>query len=211
LQDRYVGDVGDFGKYALLPRLCGSAGEQPVRLGVIWLLFPDESHNADGRHTAYLGNSDFRGLDDDLIERLQTIIKENRRGVASVLSIGLLPPETVSCHEPIPTGASQRESLARSSNRSLWVKCCLDPTNRCDLVFFGPDNGLEVRSVPKDHPKSGKYIYWNELALFWKRGKSLLIYHHLNRIASALAKSRNLPPDPLPNWKAAWKSARLWG
>jgi hypothetical protein len=52
-------------------------------------------------------------------------------------------------------------------------------------VFFDPDNGLEIASVPKHHPKAGKYIYWDELASFWRRGNALLIYHHLNRKATA--------------------------
>jgi hypothetical protein len=53
------------------------------------------------------------------------------------------------------------------------------------LVFFDPDNGLEVASVPKHHPKAGKYIYWVELLPFWLRGNALLVYHHLNRTVSA--------------------------
>jgi len=58
-------------------------------------------------------------------------------------------------------------------------------TGECELVFFDPDNGVEVASVPKHGLKSGKYIYWDELSPFWQRGNSLLIYHHLNRTASA--------------------------
>jgi hypothetical protein len=50
MQDRYVGDVGDFAKYALLRRLCGQPGERAIRLGVVWCLFPDESLTNDGRH-----------------------------------------------------------------------------------------------------------------------------------------------------------------
>src|SRR5690348_3816657 len=53
MQDRYVGDVGDFAKYGLLRRLTGRAGERKVRLGVVWCLFPDEAHNNDGRHISY--------------------------------------------------------------------------------------------------------------------------------------------------------------
>src|SRR5829696_4979011 len=49
MQDRYVGDVGDFGKYGLLRTL--GAG---LSLGVVWYLVPNESHNADGKHTSYL-------------------------------------------------------------------------------------------------------------------------------------------------------------
>jgi hypothetical protein len=59
----------------------------------------------------------------------------------------------------------------------------LRSTSDCDLVYFDPDNGIETKSVPLHSPKSGKYIFWDELMPFWERGQSLLIYHHLNRTA----------------------------
>ena len=49
MQDRYVGDMGDYVKLAILRALM--PGE---RLGVAWWRFPDEVHNADGRHVGYL-------------------------------------------------------------------------------------------------------------------------------------------------------------
>jgi hypothetical protein len=184
LQDRYVGDVGDFGKYALLRWLCADIDGRPIRLGVVWLLFPDERSTADGKHTGYLDRPEFQKLDNDLISCLSTIIRENRRRIASVLSAGFLPSSTVSCHQPVPTLFRQRTPTTRISARTTWVEGCLEATRHCDLVFFDPDNGLEVMSVPKSHPKAGKYIYWDELSLFWTRGQSLLIYHHLNRTIS---------------------------
>ena len=45
MQDQYVGDIGDFGKYGLLRHLTGMRGdaapEDALRLGVVWYLFPD--------------------------------------------------------------------------------------------------------------------------------------------------------------------------
>ncbi len=55
MQDRYAGDLGDFLKLGLLRWLVApSFGAAPERLGVVWYLAPDESHNADGKHVAYL-------------------------------------------------------------------------------------------------------------------------------------------------------------
>ena len=59
MQNRYVGDVGDFAKYALLRRLAGSLEERPIRLGIVWCLYPDESHNSDGSHVSYLRRPEF--------------------------------------------------------------------------------------------------------------------------------------------------------
>jgi hypothetical protein len=75
-------------------------------------------------------------------------------------------------------------SKERIQHRDGWLRECLDHTQDCNLVFFDPDNGLETPSVRRAHPKSGKYIFWTELASFWNRGNTLVIYHHLNRTAS---------------------------
>src|ERR1700684_4163658 len=40
MQDRYVGDVGDFGKFGLLRALCGESHPLPLKLGVVWYRFP---------------------------------------------------------------------------------------------------------------------------------------------------------------------------
>ena len=60
MQDRYTGDVGDFGKYGMLRRLCGLRDEDadPLKLGVVWYrpnpeLIASESV-PDGRHITYL-------------------------------------------------------------------------------------------------------------------------------------------------------------
>ena len=50
MQNRYVGDIGDFGKLGLL-RALSSKG---LSIGVNWYLTTDESHNGDGRHVDYL-------------------------------------------------------------------------------------------------------------------------------------------------------------
>ena len=92
MQHRYVGDVGDFGKYALLRRLRGLADEASLSMGIIWCLFPNESSNGDGRHIAYLERADFRDLDEVLLIALKAIIQSGERRVSSVLSAGLLIP-----------------------------------------------------------------------------------------------------------------------
>lgn len=191
MQHRYVGDVGDFGKYALLRRLRGLVDEASVGMGIIWCLFPNEGSNGDGRHIAYLDRADFRDLDEVLLMALKAIIQSGERRVSSVLSAGLLDSPIVSCHEPVlpPTPSSRVDRL---SWRSAWIKDCFRATAGCDLVFFDPDNGLEASSVPKHHPKAGKYIYWDELIPFWNRGDALLIYHHLNRTATAAQQVQSL-------------------
>jgi hypothetical protein len=184
MQNRYVGDVGDYGKYALLRALCQR--DPIISLAVIWCLFPDESFNNDGRHISYLRDNRFAQLDLILYSALAKIVLQNRRNITAIEDSGCLPASTVFCTDPIPTidgvSSGPRERLRY---RAEWLEACLHRTRKCELVFFDPDNGLEIASVPKHHPKGGKYVYWDELSRFWPRGNSLLIYHHLNRTASA--------------------------
>ncbi|MFZ5712838.1 MAG: hypothetical protein ACOY3N_08360, partial [Bradyrhizobium sp.] len=58
--------------------------------------------------------------------------------------------------------------------------------------LLDPDNGLETASVQQHSPKSGKYVFWNEVAEFWSAGHSLIIYHHLNRTATVARQAEVL-------------------
>jgi hypothetical protein len=181
LQNRYVGDVGDYAKYGLLRMLTGTTG---FRWGVIWCLYDDESHNDDGRHVGYLKDPIMCGLDPDLHRHLSGIVSSGRRSVKWIARKKILPGGTTFFEWPISIPANAKASrVDRSIHRSSWLRKALSATSDCDLVFFDPDNGLETKSVPLHSQKSGKYIFWDELAPFWERGQSLLIYHHLNRTA----------------------------
>lgn len=71
MQDRYVADVGDFGKYGLLRCLAGITCEtkkDKLKLGVIWYLTPSCLGNPnDGKHLYYLDNqTKFKDCDEPL-------------------------------------------------------------------------------------------------------------------------------------------------
>ena len=59
MQNRYTGDIGDFGKLGLL-RVLQEAG---FSIGVNWYLTPNEEHNQDGKHINY---EDLRFCDEAL-------------------------------------------------------------------------------------------------------------------------------------------------
>jgi hypothetical protein len=158
--------------------------ETDFNLGVIWCLFGDEHHNGDGRHIGYLKDPTMRSLDPELHRRLSRVIAKGRRSVKAVASAKILPKETIFVDLPISNGLDGRNNRAqRIAQRGAWLSEALQSTSSCNLVFFDPDNGIETKSVPLHSPKSGKYIFWEELMPFWERGQSLLIYHHLNRTA----------------------------
>jgi hypothetical protein len=190
MQDRYVGDIGDFGKYGLLRMI---ANETNQKIGVIWYLFGDETHNADGRHIGYLQKRNFISPDPFLHAQLSKLLATGKRSVRSIARSGILPQDTIffdrriSGRESVSTNRQQRARF-----RAAWLRRALNITAGCDLVFMDPDNGIETASVHRHSPKSGKYVYWDELEPFWNRGQSLLIYHHLNRTAPVRKQSEIL-------------------
>lgn len=190
MQNRYVGDVGDFAKYGLLRQLLANS---ELRLGVIWYLFNDETHNADGRHVSYLQNPAFAALDPPLHRILEGLVSADRRSVRAVASSAILREDTIFFDNPIfklsGVVASRR---IRERQRAAWLRKAVAATASCDLVFFDPDNGLETASVERHSAKGGKYVFWDELMPFWNRGQSLLIYHHLNRTASVARQTEIL-------------------
>ncbi len=177
MQNRYVGDVGDFAKYALLRSILR---KRKLRLGVIWCLFNNETHNSDGRHTNYLERGLLQHLDPSLHDQLRTIVLMGQRSVSAIEGSGVLGEGAV--FYGIPSDWRGKHGPAvRTELRARWVQGALNCVSECDLVFFDPDNGLQTPSVPIGAPKSGKYVFWHELDQFWRRGQSLVVYHHTNR------------------------------
>lgn len=200
MQNRYVGDVGDFGKYGLLRAFCLPAGDvgRDLSLGVVWHLVPDEGHNADGKHTSYLdptpANLEYYGCCDPfLYDSLAEIVRRGARHVTSIHNSGILPPATVFFEEPLTfdgmprVGPAARE--ARLGRRSEWLQRTLEATAGCNVVFVDPDNGLEG-SAKRHHKRGAKYVYFDELAPYLSRGQSLVVYHHMGRNGPAADQIR---------------------
>jgi hypothetical protein len=190
VQNRYVGDVGDFAKYGLLRILTSEAAWS---LAVLWWLFEDETHNSDGRHVSYLSSPVFSALDPQLHQSLERLLSAGHRTVKAVARSGILPGATVFFDKPIFGASSAATSRQlRERHRAAWLQKAISATANCDLVFFDPDNGLETASVARHSSKGGKYVFWDELMPFWNRGQSLVIYHHLNRTASVAKQTEIL-------------------
>jgi len=171
MQDRYAGDIGDYIKLALLRSL--SPGK---RLGIAWYRYPDESHNADGRHTAYLSNSaGWRHLDSALFDLLEPLTRSER----SVLALHkAFMPETLFAAEPVTNGLPARD---RSAARKQWFDRSQEMLGLCDLVFADPDNGLvDDQEWRRRAPGFGKQMPLSE-ARALSAGRCAVIYHHNSR------------------------------
>ena len=169
MKNQYFGDINDYRKYGLLRALCGA---EPS-LAVCWMLTADDG-SADGRRLEYLDRPLlYRPLDPPLFDELRSaIVGDGDRRVARIESSNLLGGAAFH-RDPLTDDAAEREGYFRSAMRCASGR---------DLLFFDPDNGLEVKSVPPGSRGSCKYLYRAELAAAWKAGHSLLVYQHFPRV-----------------------------
>lgn len=172
MQNRYVGDIGDFGKLGLLRNLhqCG------LSIGINWYLVPDEHSNGDGSLTRYLDNPDFAACDEALWRSLSEIVKSGRREVAALESNGILPAK----HYSMSLDFSNLTKPIRKEFRNHWHSEAVNALRGCDLIFADPDNGLICPSA-LDTKRSNKYVLREELAEYYKMGASVVYYQHKAR------------------------------
>ena len=173
MQDRYVGDVGDFVKYGLLRAI-----RRTKRLGVAWYLHPNAGPAGDGRHTAYLQHPDkWRHLDAELFDALKELTGD-RRSVANIQQSGFLGDAVF---------AADRLKVAevKARDRERWRDQWFDRIKRqlvdCNLVFADPDNGFvpDDGFKPKDLDSAKRIPLAEALAL--AEGRTAVIYHHNSR------------------------------
>jgi predicted nucleotidyltransferase len=166
MQDQFVGDVGDFGKYGLLRAL--TAGT--LRLGVVWYKVADQGGN-HGRHTSYLRKPHtYRACDPELFDSLQRLVEEGKRQVASVKGAGILPAAEVFFEKDVPRGAMARQR---------WHDAALAATKNCDLVFLDPDKRIAGAAVTRNQGKAIHYAFADEINSYLAREQSVVVYHHL--------------------------------
>lgn len=201
MQDCYVGDIGDFGKYGLLRWLCGvHDSDEPLRLGVLWYRTPDED-NSDGRLTDYLEPPDkrlleskpatlrrkntqyvgLRGCDETLFDGLHDLVKvKKNRSVKAVRESGILPADTIFFEPEVP---------AVPHKRSAWMAEGLQAVIGKHLVFADPDNGITgLKAGSRQVQRSLKHAYCDEIEMCWERDQSLVIYQHSDRRRGGLRK-----------------------
>ena len=172
MQNRYTGDIGDFGKLGLLRKL-SAAG---FHIGVNWYLTPDENHNGDGKFVAYLEDEALADCDRELWSGLGKIVKSGDRHVAALEASGLL--DAVFASDMLDFRGIPKEK--RSVMRNGWHSRAQNILRGCDMVFADPDNGMIVPSA-EGKPKSNKYALPCELSEYYRTGASVVYYQHKAR------------------------------
>jgi hypothetical protein len=162
---QYFGDVNDYIKYGLL-RCFAETG---FRVGVCWMLTAGDDRS-DGGKTSYLKQpKKWQRHDPELYELLRhSLASPDGRQVHHIERSGLIP-DGVFFDGEVPDNPVER---------NVWYGKALARLNKSGLLFFDPDNGIEVESKPKGRKDSSKYVYWDELELAWKQTPTLLVFQH---------------------------------
>ncbi|MBQ9408273.1 MAG: hypothetical protein IJU28_02620, partial [Clostridia bacterium] len=172
MQNRYTGDIGDYGKLGLL-RVLQSCG---LKIGVNWYLTPDEKHNDDGCHVGYLENECYRSCDAELWTELKHIVQSQTRKVQALQSDHILK----AAYYTDLLDFSGKTKAGRKAFRTQWHKAALKALCGQDVVFLDPDNGLIVPSAV-EKTRENKYVLPNEITDYYSQGSSVIYYQHKAR------------------------------
>lgn len=171
MKNQYFGDINDYRKYGLLRYLSKKGA---ITTAVCWMLTPDTPGNADGQILTYLKKPDqFRSHDPELFDLLHhKVIVRGVRNVHTAILAKILP------------GAWFNSDIVNDDvqKRGAYFTDFLHRAYGAELVFFDPDNGMEIASTPYGAKNSSKYLYWRELEETWRRGHSIIVYQHFPRV-----------------------------
>jgi hypothetical protein len=173
MKNQYFGDINDYFKYGLLRLITKNTN---LKIGVCWMLTENDTEQKqnDGNKTKYLLKPNWRCHDPALFDFLKSCVDDNNRNVIQIESSQMLP----SCkfHEEIlkDDKESRQQYFANLKNNM----------KDCDLLFFDPDNGMQIPSTHCGNKGSSKFLYWNEAKeLFdFDLGHSLIIFQHHRRV-----------------------------
>ena len=187
MQDNYVGDIGDYGKYGLL-RNVTAAG---LQLAVNWyrvVLPPSNEQDdgeciscskkpkqKDGKYTSYLEHPEkYRHYDPELFDCLAGIVHGQKRRLEEIETSGVLSATFFSDTLNLPP-------------RSTWHQTALLATAGADVVFLDPDNGLETARMHERRSAKEKHVTWQEVKDYYDRGQSVILYQHRPQITKKTA------------------------
>jgi hypothetical protein len=163
---QYFGDVNDYRKFALL-RLLADIGK--FKIGVCWML-TEADDSKEGGNRKYLDQgAKWCGYDPALFDALARVqAPPQLSDLQRIEADGIVPGATF-FNDDTPDKLAERQ---------VFHAHCMATFADRDLVFFDPDNGLEVKSVPKGWKRSSKYVFECEIGDHYRAGRSALIYQH---------------------------------
>lgn len=190
MKHQYVGDINDYRKYALLRALSAGGAN---RIGICWMLTPDDG-GTDGGKLSYLSQPDrFRHFDPELFDILAHAAGEpDRRRLQTIEDSGAVIG-ALYYNETLPQVVDER---------AAYMAECRMKFADAELVFLDPDNGIEVTSTRIGLKSALKYVFLHEIAAFYGERKSVLIYQHFPQmkpraqfLSDSVARLRVVTPN----------------
>ncbi|MEK9151818.1 MAG: hypothetical protein AAB692_00460 [Patescibacteria group bacterium] len=164
MKNQYFGDFGDYQKFSLLRCLRDTGG---FRITVHWMKTKDDASN-DGSRIGYLEDpAVWDSFDRDIFEFLRDCMALKNRDLAHY--------ETSHHASGIKFFNDYVNDLSKRSEMLEAIR--RDKTS--DLIFFDPDNGIEVTSTNPNNVH--KYVLRSDIETVLGSGKSVLIYQHFIR------------------------------
>lgn len=164
MKDQYFGDFGDYQKFSLLKFLRDTGG---FKIVVHWMKTTNDE-SADGGRIGYLKDpSTWAAFDQEVFHFLKDHLALNKRELM-LFETSAHASGITFVKDPIHDLTKRQEMLEQIRN-----------DRNTDLVFFDPDNGIEVKSTNKKNQQ--KFVLWNEIQLAYDSGKSVLVYQHFPR------------------------------
>lgn len=158
MKNQYFGDVGDYGKYAMLRYLANDG----IKIAVNWYLTPDDDSN-DGKFTTYLEKGDMSSYDKPLFELLKEMVAKDERSIEAFEKADVIK-DAVYYSETLSESKDQRKEWHQNG-----LKACAD----AELVFLDPDNGLTESKALKG---SNKFCFPEEIADYYHEGQNVVYY-----------------------------------
>ena len=165
MKEQYVGDANDYRKYALLRALSGGG---QVIIGIAWMLTPADGGN-DGNKLAYLEKPALREFDPELFDLLKHVSGAPDRRRLVLIEENATVPNAIYFNATLPDALLGRRGYFAEMRAHLQT---------ADLIFYDPDNGLDVPSKGKGGKNSSKYVYRDEIEATFASGHSVLVYQH---------------------------------
>ncbi len=188
MKNQYFGDVNDYRKYGLL-RLLADGGA--VRIGVCWMLTPDDN-STDGGPTKlrYLKSKNvarWSRFDPPLYEAIRSLIWDTKKDEVTRTSRLVAHFDQKFVPESVVWDACLEDCPVR--RQDYFTKMfTVFRKKEMELVFFDPDNGLAGnvghRSIRKGRTASCKHLFCDEVQACIDRGFSVLVYQHFRQKAS---------------------------
>lgn len=178
MQDNFVGDIGDYGKYGLLREVCAAG----LSLSVNWYRVIPKSigKQDDGKYISFLSAPQlYRQYDPVLFDSLRKIVEQERdRRIERIEQDNLF--NAIYFSKEI------------SVERNIWHNQALEQTYGTNAIFLDPDNGLETYKMHKSNGAKAVHVKWNELKDYYARGQNVILYQHRPQMTTKENCIRNI-------------------